>query len=923
MPDVSDFFHEQVLSVESDFKKGDHSTALRRGRRLLKENPDYVPLLRIVGYAALEQGDLRAARRFLLRAAKHDTHPIRARLSLATILEKQGRYGKAESYLREALEETPRTAKEHQKLVEAGVRLGDFKETIRRASEALDAYPSDPEYASGWRRWLLQSEQELQYSEEAWTDLESRVQADLHDADPTADVDVTDEGQVVAALVALSDTHQLEVAVDLLHKTEGRLNRSFEWKVAFARVMSMRAKGLDFPSFYFEALARFPNNPYGYLMVGRRLAATSMKQRGPGDPPLPEHVQAIDFLLTARMLGEANDSDALLVAELLMGTGQLLEAKRWLEQKPSRESLSPLWQASLEACNEQLCRAGHAGAGQSVGAAVWEKQPRGPGVSREPTTLASASGLEMLKGGRDPSEVAGSFSAYLNDPRVLANLHAASLKYGQSGRAQEIAAYASSAFPTDPRFVDEGQTDRAAATPGDGLPARQDPWDAVKSKPRVLMLTYGTHENDSRVDRAAKTLAEMGYEVVLLAKHRFGLPVVDRRDGYAILRSQWSGKLDPSLTGAKGLGAPRRVDLPIRDFLARLRRAQVSESWPWKPEAGHRSLTSFERRRRGYLAFANTAFEVARQFRPDVIHAHDFNTLVGASLISRVLGTPFVYDTHELWVHRNRGGVSYSKREIRWEESFERQAMRTAAFSVTVCDSIADYLTRRYSVKRPVVVRNIPEQGHGSAGEPVRFRRELGLPDDAFLAVYVGRFTSNRGITDILRALPHTDPRIHVAMLGYFDRRFAVEYHDLVEELGVEARIHPFGPVPSATVSDWIREADISLTTMNRVCLSYTYTLPNKLFESLHAGLPILGPDSPEIVRIVGQYHCGVTYRDGDHLDLASNLNHLESNPSELEILRQGADAAAADLRWETERLRLIDAYHELPTSDARSLEGA
>jgi glycosyltransferase involved in cell wall biosynthesis len=426
------------------------------------------------------------------------------------------------------------------------------------------------------------------------------------------------------------------------------------------------------------------------------------------------------------------------------------------------------------------------------------------------------------------------------------------------------------------------------------------------------MLTYGTHENDSRVDRAAKTLTEAGHEVLLLAKHRFGLPVVDERDGYTILRSQWDGRMDPALIAADGLRASRRIDLIARDKVARWFRARSPEGWPWEPRPRHRPLTSFERRQRGYLAFANTAFEVARRFRPDIIHAHDFNTLVGAGLISRVMGTPFVYDTHELWVHRNRGDVPYTKREIRWEESFERQAMRRAVSSVTVCDSIADYLARRYSIERPVVVRNIPERREQLPDETLHLRKELGLPDEAFLAVYVGRFTSNRGITDILRALPHADPRIHVAMLGYFDRRFAIEYDKLVDELGVEDRIQTFGPVPSSKVSDWIREADISLTTMNRICLSYTYTLPNKLFESIHAGLPILGPDSPEIIEIIRQYDCGVTYRDGDHVDLASRLNSLASDPSRVAELRQGAQAAAADLRWETERQRLIDAYRDL-----------
>jgi glycosyltransferase involved in cell wall biosynthesis len=128
-------------------------------------------------------------------------------------------------------------------------------------------------------------------------------------------------------------------------------------------------------------------------------------------------------------------------------------------------------------------------------------------------------------------------------------------------------------------------------------------------------------------------------------------------------------------------------------------------------------------------------------------------------------------------------------------------------------------------------------------------------------------------------------------------------------------------PVASEDVSTWISDVDVSLTTMNRVCLSYVYTLPNKLFESVHAGVPIIGPDSPEIIRIVDKYNCGLVYRDMDSTHLAEQINYLMNNTELAQKFKMGAELAAADLCWEKERLKLLGAYKEFFKLESDLLE--
>jgi glycosyltransferase involved in cell wall biosynthesis len=330
---------------------------------------------------------------------------------------------------------------------------------------------------------------------------------------------------------------------------------------------------------------------------------------------------------------------------------------------------------------------------------------------------------------------------------------------------------------------------------------------------------------------------------------------------------------------------------------------------------------AFEKRRVRYDLFAEAAIGFAKEFKPDVVHAHDFNTLIAAYKIWKRLEIPYVYDSHELWVHRNRPNIVASDKEKKWEERSEGKYIKNSTFSITVCDSIADHLAETYQIPKPTVIRNTPYQKTIQKDPKKSLRKLLKIKPNEFLAVYVGRVAFNRGVTDILRALPLLDRKVKFVTLGAFDAKFQIVFEELVSELEIEDRVFCIDPVASEDVSTWISDVDVSLTTMNRVCLSYVYTLPNKLFESVHAGVPIIGPDSPEIIRIVDKYNCGLVYRDMDSTHLAEQINYLMNNTELAQKFKMGAELAAADLCWEKERLKLLGAYKEFFKLESDLLE--
>jgi glycosyltransferase involved in cell wall biosynthesis len=414
------------------------------------------------------------------------------------------------------------------------------------------------------------------------------------------------------------------------------------------------------------------------------------------------------------------------------------------------------------------------------------------------------------------------------------------------------------------------------------------------------MLVANTFEGDARVHRTAAALAAAGWDVTLLARHRAGLPVDERIDGFRVRRlaagPEKARRIGRWLTGpaAMAVRAARRL----------VHRAPIMRRYA--------AAADFRRRQVRLLAYCRMVLAHARNAPPDVIHAHDFPCLQAAHRVWMDAGVPYVYDSHELWTERNRLDAVIAAGEPEWERQREEAAIRKAAFTITVCDSIADHLVHAYQIPRPVVLRNTPlRRPEGYVG--MTARRALGLTADDFLLVYVGKITRHRGVIDALEALVHLEARFKFVTVGALDPRFADEFAAAIERFGVAPRVFAFGPVPHSDVASAITDCDVSLVTMNRVCLSYAYALPNKLFESLQAGLPVIGPDSPEIEKIIASYGCGLTYRDRDGRHLAATITTLAADPALRSRLKAGAVDAARTLCWENEQVKLREAYGQLP----------
>ena len=284
---------------------------------------------------------------------------------------------------------------------------------------------------------------------------------------------------------------------------------------------------------------------------------------------------------------------------------------------------------------------------------------------------------------------------------------------------------------------------------------------------------------------------------------------------------------------------------------------------------------------------------------PDVHHCHDLNTLrVGAILKSRT-GKPLVYDSHELQTERNRMTPAGRQKAIDEEGSL---LPSVDAMIVASPSWIPWNLDLYGSLPDPTVtVLNVPEPT--TIDPSLDLRTELGIPEDRTVVIYQGSIQENRGIEPAIDAVATLEGCMLV-VIGYGYHRPALE--DLVRQRGLEEVVRFFGPVPNDELISYSASADIGLANIVNSSVSYHTSLPNKLFEYVMAGIPVVGSDSPEIGRIVQQEAIGEVCDAEDAEALADAIRVIASNPDRY---ADGLDRAARRYNWAVEEQQLLDLY--------------
>lgn len=328
------------------------------------------------------------------------------------------------------------------------------------------------------------------------------------------------------------------------------------------------------------------------------------------------------------------------------------------------------------------------------------------------------------------------------------------------------------------------------------------------------------------------------------------------------------------------------------ELVGRLRK----KSLPLQPRlySYHRIPMWFDTGKLFYLEFTIRLFWYLLFHRADVYTANDLDTLLPNFLVARWHKSRLIYDTHEYFTEvpelANR----------RWTRSawlwLERLLFPRVQYISTVNESIADIYAQKYN-KEIVVIRNVPLS-----------KTQL-TPDSkaSNVVIYQGNVKLGRGIELMVKSMRYLE-NVQLWIIGG-----GTDYLDTVKNLihheGVEDKIRFWGLIPFENLYPITCQARIGLTLEDKSGLNTELSLPNKLFDYIQAGIPVIASDLPEIRKIVDHYEIGLILKERAPKELANLIQFLFNDNAEYQRLCRNTQKAAQILNWENEQQKLEFLY--------------
>lgn len=413
----------------------------------------------------------------------------------------------------------------------------------------------------------------------------------------------------------------------------------------------------------------------------------------------------------------------------------------------------------------------------------------------------------------------------------------------------------------------------------------------------ICMLVTNCMTHDARVLKEATSLANAGYKVLVLAVcGDKSLPAQETRNGFTIRR-----------IFIQGISFSDRPLLKVKNFtLMTLRRLAfryhqyLPKGAPLTHQMASLELWAGEKQHESVVAELVKA--VLPEYRVKIFHAHDYDGLVIFDKAG--ITHPVVYDSHELF----HDEIIYIGHDRSKERAREKQMAQRCIGHLVVSDMMADRLTETLDIPRPTVLHNafdLRTAGNSAAIYDTTDRRKI---------VHSGSITYGRSLPELIDALQYIPDDIVLILMG--DGPLRVPLLNQAKVLEVAHKVVHVPSVPTQSVAPTMAQADAGLVlTSHASTYNGVVALPNKFFESIAAGLPLINNSNEQMRIWVEKYDLGAICDATDPKSIAQAImTALE--PANNARYRQNVAKAREILNWEQEEKKLIGLYAQLMATD-------
>jgi len=294
----------------------------------------------------------------------------------------------------------------------------------------------------------------------------------------------------------------------------------------------------------------------------------------------------------------------------------------------------------------------------------------------------------------------------------------------------------------------------------------------------------------------------------------------------------------------------------------------------------------------------------------DIYHAHVEKALPACYIAARLRHKPFIVDTPELtmsdpiltrWVRLRAIAI----------QLISYMVSHSAGY-ITGSPYYPQEISKLYHAHEVTVVRHAPPYRVITKND--RLRQYLSLDPNVHIALYQGGLQPNRGLDSLIHVVPFLDPNIIIVLMGNESRGTRTKLEAIINSNGYTDRVKIIDAVPYEELLDWTASADIGLTLFPiDYSLSIQKCLPNKFFEYLMAGLPIVSSQLDAISEMIHRYDVGKVVSSLDPGEIASAINGILVDQDGLARMSHNAlEAAKSEFNWEKESEKLILLYNKI-----------
>jgi glycosyltransferase involved in cell wall biosynthesis len=370
-------------------------------------------------------------------------------------------------------------------------------------------------------------------------------------------------------------------------------------------------------------------------------------------------------------------------------------------------------------------------------------------------------------------------------------------------------------------------------------------------KKRIIVSVINDLVTDQRVARTCSVLFELNYKVLLVGREQKASKPLDKRDYDC-----------------------RRMKL------------------------------LFEQGPQFYLFFNIRLFFVLLFTKADVLLANDLDTLLPNYLVSKLKGIPLIYDSHEIFCEVPELQNNPSKKRI-WEK-LESWIVPKLKYCITVNQSIANYFTNKYKVPF-IFVRNIPNY---SKMMNLKSRTDLNLPLGKKIIILQGAgINVQRGAEELVEAFQYLDENYLLLIIGSGDVIYQLKENTI--KLQLQNKVKFIDKIPASELRHYTSNSNLGATIDKDSNMNYHFSLPNKVFDYMHAGVPILATKLPEIENIINTYHIGTFIENHKPKHIAEQISSF-LNSKEYLNFKSNTVIAAIENNWQTEKQKLVKLFNEI-----------